>query len=74
MFGLPRTFVVPALISLTSCALADADFRTLIRSGDDLRQQMELDTALQKFRSATGQARNATERGIAIGKQAEVHS
>lgn len=61
-------------ICLTSHSFAGENFRASIESGDSLRQHKQFGAALGEFGKAFQQASNDTERGIALGKQAELHA
>ena len=70
-------FFVPALlllISLTSNLFAGENFQASIESADGLLEQNQFDAAVGELETAFRQADNDTQRGIALGKQAEVHS
>ena len=72
-----RSIAATLLAFLTCVAIptfAAEDFSAFIESSDELRQQKRFDEALKQLRSAFSHAANSTERGIALGKQAEVLS
>ncbi len=72
IFRLVSFSVLTFLIANFSDA-ADS-FTESIKSGDRLRSQKQFGAALAELEAAFAQATNDTDRGIALGKQAEIHS
>ena len=68
------SFVVGLLSGIVhaTLGLASDDFTSLLKTGNELRQRKQFQAALLAFDSARSRAANDTQRGLAIGSQAEI--
>ena len=63
------------LFAAKPAALMGAEeFHASIRAGEESRQQRQYNAALSEFDTAKSQAATDTERGLALGKQAEIYA